>query len=280
MKIAFLSNVFLLLICVACNSTPQSTPDIPSNTEKAIIEKNTRASLEIPKHHIPVQISLDGQPYVQLFDTTAQELSSNSPVYTCECNQDGSCKIERVMPTGGLACVPAQNGCKPDPTDVLATNAQDGCAFKKAAASRHLDQVTSLLLREYMHYNGPTDKKAMDFDQRGIRYPKHYVLELASEGQLKALYTLKNGQQVAELVPQTPEGLAGDPIRVTCACDCPDGGDCKMKVRSRNWIACEPQSSCTPKDNGDPCNGCDFKIVSTSLEDLATQIQEKQIFQD
>ena len=67
MKTPLILNSIMLWTCVACNPTPTTNPttETQSTAEKVITEKNAITSLDIPKHHIAVQITLDDQPYTQ-----------------------------------------------------------------------------------------------------------------------------------------------------------------------------------------------------------------------
>lgn len=269
LKFFFLFIIAGLLFLTSCNAPTSSQPNtltiqdgLPPSPE----------GLTLAENQVAVRVHLDDKLYVQLLDTTQfvnyPTERTNSPVYECACQVTGSCKIE----DGGrrsLACVPTSSGCSSDTQTPIDQGHK--CAFRKV--SMHTALHTALDRSFLENYVWKKNKDA-SFNENGMRAINYYTTEF--ETPLKALYTLSNGQQIASYFPRN----TGNPILITCSCDCPGGADCKMLINTPNNISCRPESSCLPQPDGHPCNGCKFATAAMSLEELEEQAVSKQFLQE
>lgn len=257
--------IFMGLLSLALS---RCTPSISSTPSDAT---NPSAQLPLEKHQVPIQTTIDGRVYLQLFDTTATTTARQTgPIYTCECSQAGTCQLEVGAGAGVMLCVPVANGCAPDPN---IPSALDGCTFKKVA-----DQSRRIAYTLAQNYDKQYSATPSRFDAKGMRYPQVGHIAFKDPKQLKASHRLKDGRTVITYHPMTPQGLSTDPVKITCTCDCPDGSDCKTSIMSPSTIVCELSSKCMPKPDGEVCRGCHFEIIAMTDQALDSLTEERRLF--
>jgi hypothetical protein len=258
-----------LLSCEDSTPTTNNTTTIKTQTDLPL---TPLYELAIPDNHVALYGHLDDHLYVQLVDTTTVQTTerSNSPVYECACKIAGSCKINASGPHT-VACVPKAESCTSEDSP-LPDERGHRCAFSKVAASAVPSTLRTVmtLANDFQVRNGSSTPS---FDAQGVRAVNYYTLEFEDSQQLKALYTLKDGQTLVEYVPKD----RGEPIRVSCSCSCASGSTCEMTINSSNSISCRSQSGCMPETNGDPCDGCRFKVSDRSWEQLEPLVAQKQV---
>lgn len=269
LKFYFFFMAMGLLFLASC-STPTSSE--PNNITVKDSLPPKPEGLTLGENQVAVEVYLDDKLYVQLLDTTQFDKYSNeranSPVYECACKVTGACKL---VSNGhkSYSCIPTSSGCSSDVQSPVDNGHK--CAFRKASVHTALHTALS---RSYLENYVWKKNKDSSFNENGMRAVNYYTTEF--ETPLKALYTLSNGQTIASYFPRN----TGNPILITCSCDCPGGADCKMTVNSSSSLSCYSQSNCMPEPDGHPCDGCKFAAADMSLEELEQQAISKQLLKE